>query len=81
VMDFTWYILGVLTGAAGIFLWRLSKQYRLTWLLWGGLTVGIFLILFSMAWSVGAVLGGTESGKYGTAFVRADRYCTVDRNI
>ena len=57
-MDFTWYILGVLTGAAGIFLWRLSKQYRLTWLLWGGLTVGIFLILFSMAWSVGAVLEG-----------------------
>jgi len=57
-MDFTWYTLGVLTGAAGIFLWRLSKQYRLNWLLWGGLTVGIFLILFSIAWSVGAVLEG-----------------------
>jgi Na+-translocating ferredoxin:NAD+ oxidoreductase RnfG subunit len=57
-MDFTWYILGVLTGAAGIFLWRLSKQYRLNWLLWGGWTVGIFLIFFSIAWSVGAVLEG-----------------------
>jgi len=57
-MDFTWYILGMLTGAAGIFLWRLSKQYRLNQLAWGGLTVGIFLILFSIAWSVGAVLEG-----------------------
>lgn len=57
-MDFTWYILGVLTGAAGIFLWRLSKQYRLKLFVWGSLTVGIFLIIFSIAWSVGAVLEG-----------------------
>ena len=57
-MDFIWYILGVLTGAAGIFLWRLSKQYRLKLLVWGGLTGGIFLFLFSIAWSVSAVLEG-----------------------
>jgi Na+-translocating ferredoxin:NAD+ oxidoreductase RnfG subunit len=58
MMDFTWYILGVLTGAAAIFLWKFSKQYRLNRLAWGGLTIGIFLILFSIAWSVGAALEG-----------------------
>ncbi len=57
-MDFAWYMLGILTGAAAIFLWRYSKQYRLNRLVWGGLTVGTFLILFSIAWSVGAVLEG-----------------------
>jgi Na+-translocating ferredoxin:NAD+ oxidoreductase RnfG subunit len=57
-MDFTWYILGLLTGAAAIFLWKLSKQYRLNRLAWGGLILSIFLILFSIAWSVGAVLEG-----------------------
>ena len=57
-MDFTWYMLGVLTAAAAIFLWKFSKQYRLNQLAWGGLTVGIFLILFSTAWSMGAVLEG-----------------------
>jgi uncharacterized protein with FMN-binding domain len=57
-MDFTWYILGMLTGAAAIFLWKFSKQYRLNQLALGGLILGIFLILFSIAWSVGAVLEG-----------------------
>ena len=57
-MDFTWYILGMLTGASAMLLWKLSKQYRLNQLAWSGLTVGIFLILFSIAWSVGAVLEG-----------------------
>jgi len=58
MMDFTWYMLGVLTGAAAIFLWKFSKQYRLNRQAWGGLGVGIFLILFSIAWSMGAVLEG-----------------------
>lgn len=57
-MDFTWYILGVLTGAAVVFLWKCSKRYHLNWVAWGGLTMGIFLILFSLAWSVGAVIEG-----------------------
>jgi Na+-translocating ferredoxin:NAD+ oxidoreductase RnfG subunit len=58
MMGFTWYMLGVLTGASAIFLWKFSKQYRLNRLAWGGLTVGLFLILFSIAWSAGAVLEG-----------------------
>ncbi|MFC1515187.1 FMN-binding protein [Thermodesulfobacteriota bacterium] len=58
MMDFTWYMLGVLTGTAAIFLWKFSKQRRLNQLAWGGLILGIFLILFSIAWSVGAVLEG-----------------------
>jgi Na+-translocating ferredoxin:NAD+ oxidoreductase RnfG subunit len=58
MMDFTWYILGALTGAAVIYLWKFSKRYHLNGLAWGGLIAGIFLILFSLAWSVGAVLEG-----------------------
>ncbi len=58
MMDFTWYILGGLTGAAAIFLWKYSERYRLNHLAWGGLIMGIFLVLFAIAWSVGAMLEG-----------------------
>ena len=57
-MDFTWYILGGLTGVAAIFLWKYSERYRLNHLAWGGLITGIFLVLFAIAWSVGAMLEG-----------------------
>jgi tryptophan-rich sensory protein len=58
MMGFTWYILGVLTGAAAIFLWKFSKQYRLDRFAWSGLVLGMVLILFTIAWCVGAVLEG-----------------------
>ena len=58
MMDFTWYILGALTGASAIFLWRYSKRYYLNWIAWCGLVQGLFLILFSLAWAVGSVLEG-----------------------
>ena len=57
-MGFTWYCLGLLTTGSTIFLWHFSKRYRLNWLSWSGLTLGIALILFSIAWSVGSVLEG-----------------------
>ncbi len=57
-MGFTWYFLGLLTTGSTIFLWHFSKRFQLNWLAWSGLTLGIVLILFSIAWAVGSVLEG-----------------------
>jgi putative effector of murein hydrolase len=58
MMDFTWYILGVLTGAVAYPLYLTSKKITLNWLSWSGLIAGSSLILFSIAWAVGSVLEG-----------------------
>ncbi len=58
MMDLTWYILGVLTGAVAYALYWISKKTFLNWLLWSGLIAGSSLILFSIAWAVGSVLEG-----------------------
>ena len=66
MMDLTWYILGVLTGAIAYVLYELSRKITLNWLSWSGLIVGSFLVLFSIAWSVGAVLEGVpRAGSMG----------------
>ncbi len=57
-MGLTWYFLGLLTTGSTIFLWHISKRYQLNWLAWSGLSMGIVLILFSIAWAVGSVLEG-----------------------
>jgi hypothetical protein len=57
-MGFTWYFLGLLTTGSTIFLWHFSKRYQLNWLAWSGLSMGIVLVLFSIAWAVGSVLEG-----------------------
>jgi hypothetical protein len=58
MMDLTWYILGVLTGAVAYALYLIFKKTTLNWLLWSGLIAGSFLILFAIAWAVGSVLEG-----------------------
>jgi hypothetical protein len=66
MMDLTWYVLGALTGIIAHFLYELSRKTTLNWLSWSGLIVGSFLILFSIAWSVGAVLEGVpRAGSMG----------------
>ena len=66
MMDLTWYVLGALTGVIAYFLYELSRKTTLNWLSWSGLIVGSFLILFSIAWSVGAVLEGVpRAGSMG----------------
>jgi hypothetical protein len=55
-MGFTWYLLGLLTTGSTIFLWHFSKRYQFNWLSCAGLSLGIVLTLFSIAWSVGLVL-------------------------
>jgi hypothetical protein len=58
MMDLTWYLLGILTGLAGLSLRYLSVRMQLTWVTWGGLLSGIGAILFCIAWAVGAYLEG-----------------------
>ena len=58
MMDFTWYILGVLTGAVTYSLYLISRKNTLNWFSWSGLVAGSALILFSIAWAVGSVLEG-----------------------
>ena len=58
MMDLTWYILGVLTGAVAYALYLIARKIPLNWLLWSGLIAGSGLILFSIAWAVGSVLEG-----------------------
>ena len=57
-MGLTWYILGIFTVGSGYFLYEYSKKHRLHWPSLTGLGIGIFSILFSIAWAVGAVLEG-----------------------
>ncbi len=66
MMDLTWYLLGALSCAIVYGLYELSQKQRLTWLDWTGLILGAVLILFAIAWSVGAVLEGVpRAGSMG----------------
>ena len=66
MMDLTWYILGALTCAIFYGLYELSKKQRLSWIHWSSLIFGAVLVLFSIAWSVGAVLEGVpRAGSMG----------------
>ena len=66
MMGLTWYILGLLTTASVIYILKLSKKYVLNWIVYLGYGMGVFLILFSIAWSVGAVLEGVpRAGSMG----------------
>lgn len=58
MMDLTWYLLGVMTGIAALFLRFLSARMQLNWIAWSGLLAGIGVLLFCIAWSVGAYLEG-----------------------
>jgi hypothetical protein len=58
MMDFTWYLLGVLTGGVAYVLYLISRKITLNWLSWSGLIAGSSLVLFSIAWAVGSVLEG-----------------------
>jgi hypothetical protein len=66
MMSFTWYVLGVLAGGSAWFLYQYSRKEPLNWIGWTGLVSGIVLILFSIAWGVGAVLEGVpRAGSMG----------------
>ena len=58
MMNLIWLGLGILTIVAAALLVKLSKRYRLNWIAWGGLVIGIGLLLFCVAWGAGSVLEG-----------------------
>ena len=58
MMDFTWYVLGFLSAGSAYLLYELSKKYRFDWMAWTGSVLGIFLILFCIAWFAGTTLEG-----------------------
>ena len=58
MMDLTWYILGILSALLGYLMYEYSLKQPLNWISWSGLISGVFLVLFSVAWGVGAVLEG-----------------------
>jgi hypothetical protein len=58
MMELMWYVVGLLAGFSGYLIHSISKKYNLGIIGLSGLVVGIFLILFTVAWSVGSVLEG-----------------------
>ena len=66
MMDLTWFLLGALSCAIVYGLYELSRKQPLNWLDWTALILGAVLILFAIAWSVGAVLEGVpRAGSMG----------------
>ncbi|MGI9535489.1 MAG: hypothetical protein ACR2PB_00360 [Desulfocapsaceae bacterium] len=67
MMDLTWYILGTLTGAIIYGMYLLSSKYIISnWWNLAGIGAGAGLVLFSIAWGVGAVLEGVpRAGSMG----------------
>ena len=69
MMNLTFLGLGILTIVSAALLVALSKRYRLNWIAWGGMGLGIGLILFCIAWSTGSVLEGVpRAASMGVVF-------------
>jgi vacuolar-type H+-ATPase subunit I/STV1 len=58
MMDLTWFLLGFVSAGVVYFLYELSRKEQLDWISWTGLILGIFAVLFGIAWAVGSVLEG-----------------------
>lgn len=58
MMDFTWFLVGLLTSGAIIFLYEANQRVGLDLLDWAGLLTGFGLILFAVPWAVGSILEG-----------------------
>jgi Na+-translocating ferredoxin:NAD+ oxidoreductase RnfG subunit len=69
MMNLIWLGLGILTIVAAALLAQLAKRYRLNWIAWGGLGLGVGLILFCVAWSVASILEGVpRAASMGVVF-------------
>jgi hypothetical protein len=58
MMELMWYVVGILAGLAGYLIYTLFRKYNLGFIGLGGLGAGAFLLLFTIAWTVGSVLEG-----------------------
>ncbi len=69
MMNLIWLGLGILTIVSIALLVKLSNYYRLNWVAWGGLGLGVGLVLFCIAWSVASVLEGVpRAASMGVVF-------------
>lgn len=58
MMDFTWFIVGLLTSVSAAVVYEVYRRIRLGWIDWCFLLVGFGLILFAIPWAVASVLEG-----------------------
>lgn len=58
MLAITWYMVGILAAGSVYMLMQLYQKYQLNWISLAGLGMGIGMILFCIAWSVGSVLEG-----------------------
>ncbi len=69
MMNLIFLALGILTIVSAALLVKLSKRFRLNWIAWGGMGLGIGLILFCIAWSTASVLEGVpRAASMGVVF-------------
>lgn len=57
-IEFLFFMLGVFTTLGVMGLIVLQRTYRMDWKSWSSLILGIFLVVFAIAWSVSSVLEG-----------------------
>lgn len=50
------FILGILATLFVLGIIKLNKTYKITWLAWLLGSLGIFLLLFALAWSISSVI-------------------------
>lgn len=58
MMGMTWYLVGLLLGLSGYYLFRQRIQHKVGWSSLAITGVGIGLILFALAWGVASILEG-----------------------
>jgi len=59
-MDLMWFMLGGLTvGIAwGLRAWIGKKRLKLSWRSWSGIALDVFLVIFTLAWSLSSIEEG-----------------------
>jgi len=57
-MGLMWFIVGLLTGLSAFAAIELNRRLRIDWRGWGGLGLGVVMVLFCIAWSTAAVAEG-----------------------
>jgi len=63
------FCLGILAMLMIVGLIKFNKMFNLNWLAWSLSGLGVFLILFAVAWSVSSVLEGeTRAASMGMVF-------------
>lgn len=57
-IEMLFFTLGVISTLGAVGLNKLNKMYQLDWKSWLTLILGVFIIVFAIAWSISSVLEG-----------------------